>query len=229
MSRAEDRRGHSCASVHRLVTIGSPRCHSLEVSPSEASANSRGGLMRVLMVVAACIACGAPPSFAQQSDRGYASFGGGVAISSDATSGNILGEVGVRVARNVFVFGDLGQFHNLQPSLVQPTVDATTLALASDGVTVNGTGRVPALQLLGGVRYVIPTHGGVAPYVLGGAGMARLMPTAEFTYSSGTLTRATPAPGDDGTAQLISNGDFPTPPPSHPVMFTLRRRGHRPL
>src|SRR5262249_61816004 len=212
MSRAEDRRGHSCASVHRLVTIGSPRCHSLEVSPSEASANSRGGLMRVLMVVAACIACGAPPSFAQQSDRGYARCGGGGAISSDATSGNILGEVGVRVARNVFVFGDLGQFHNLQPSLVQPTVDATTLSLASDGVTVNGTGRVPALQLLGGVRYVIPTHGGLAPYVLGGAGLARAMPTAGVTYSRGTITGAAPAPRGDAAPQPLPNGGVTSPP-----------------
>jgi len=177
--------------------------------------------MRVLMMVVACIACGAAPSLAQPSDRGYVNVGGGVAISSDTTSGNILGEVGVRVARNVFVFGDLGQFHNLQPSLVQPTVDATTLALASDGVTVNGTGRVPALQLLGGVRYVIPTHGGVAPYLLGGAGMARLMPTAEFTYSSGTITGATPAPGDDVTSQLISNGDFTTPPAANAFMFTF--------
>src|SRR5262249_57464435 len=121
MSRAEDRRGHSCASVHRLVTIGSPRCHSLEVSRSEASANSRGGLMRVLMVVAACIACGAPPSFAQQSDRGHASFGGGVAISSDATSGNILGEAGVRLAPNAIAFGELGPFHHPPPSPVHPT------------------------------------------------------------------------------------------------------------
>ena len=177
--------------------------------------------MRVLMMVVACIACGAAPSLAQPSDRGYVNVGGGVAISSDTTSGNILGEVGVRVARNVFVFGDLGQFHNLQPSLVQPTVDATTLALAGDGLTVNGTGRVPALQLLGGVRYVIPTHGGVAPYVLGGAGMARLMPTAEFTYSSGTITGATPAPGDDVTSQLISNGDFTNPPASNAFMFTF--------
>ncbi|HJZ77788.1 MAG TPA: outer membrane beta-barrel protein [Vicinamibacterales bacterium] len=177
--------------------------------------------MRVLMIVVACIACGAAPSLAQPSDRGYVNFGGGVAISSDTTSGNILGEAGVRVARNLFVFGDLGQFHNLQPSLVQPTVDATTLALASDGVTVTGTGRVPALQVLGGVRYLIPTHGGATPYVLGGAGLARLMPTAEFTYTSGTITGATPTPGDDVTAQLISNGDFTAPPATNAFMFTF--------
>jgi len=177
--------------------------------------------MRVLMMVAACIACGAAPSLAQQSDRAYVNVGGGVAISSDTTSGNILGEVGVRVARNLFVFGDLGQFHNLQPSLVQPTVDATTLALSSDGLTVTGTGRVPALQLLGGVRYLFPTHGGPTPYVLGSAGLARLMPTAEFTYSSGTLTGATPSPGDDVTSQLISNGDFTAPPATNAFMFTV--------
>src|SRR5262249_45783899 len=153
--------------VHRRVIC--PQSHSQMPALIEEE-----GSMRVLMIVVACIACGAAPSLAQPSDRGYVNFGGGVAISSDTTSGNILGEAGVRVARNLFVFGDLGQFHNLQPSLVQPTVDATTLALASDGVTVTGTGRVPALQVLGGVRYLIPTHGGATPYVLGAAGAGAL-------------------------------------------------------
>jgi opacity protein-like surface antigen len=176
--------------------------------------------MRVLMMVAACIGCGAAPSFAQ-SERGYVNLDGGVAISSDATSGNVLGEVGVRVARNLFVFGDLGQFHNLQPSLVQPTVDATALALSSDGITVTGTGRVPALQVLGGVRYLIPTHAGATPYVLGGAGLARLSPTAQFVYGSGIIVGATPAPGDDVTSQLVSLGDYTTPTATNAFMFTV--------
>jgi opacity protein-like surface antigen len=176
--------------------------------------------MRVLMIAATFVVCAAAPSFAQ-SERGYVNLGGGVAISSDATSGNVVGEVGVRVARNLFVFGDLGQFHNLQPSLVQPTVDATELALASDGVTVTGTGRVPALQVLGGLRYLLTTRGGATPYVVGGAGLARLSPTAQFTYGSGTIVGATPAPGDDVTAQLVSLGDFTAPPATNAFMFTV--------
>ena len=176
--------------------------------------------MRVLLIGAACIACCVRPSFAQ-SERGYVNVGGGVAISSETTSGNVLGEVGVRVARNLFVFGDIGQFHNLQPSLVQPTVDATEQALSSDGIAVTGTGRVPALQLQGGVRYLIATHAGAAPYVLGGVGLARLAPTAQFLYNSGTIAGVTPAPGDDVTSQLVAQGDFTAPPATNAFMFTV--------
>src|SRR5262249_48925686 len=159
-----------------------------------------------------------------QGDRAYVNVSGGVAISSDdATSGNVVGEVGVRVARNLFVFGDIGQFHNLQPSLAQPTIDATDLALSTSGVTVTGTARVPALELLGGVRYLVPTHAGPTPYVLGGAGLAHLSPTGDFVYSSGTLPGATTPPtvGDDVTSQLMTLGDFTAPAATNAFMFTV--------
>jgi opacity protein-like surface antigen len=179
-------------------------------------------MMRILMMVAACVLCGAAPALAQ-SERGYANVSGGMAISPDTTSGDVLGEVGVRVARNLFVFGDVGQFHNLQPSAAQPTVDATVLALSSDGLTVTGTARVPAWQMLGGVRYLIPTRSAATPYVLGGAGLARLSPTAQFIYASGPLPGATvtPTSGDDVTSQLVSLGDFTNPAATNAFMFTL--------
>jgi outer membrane protein with beta-barrel domain len=178
--------------------------------------------MRKVLMVAACVACWARPSFAQ-ADRAYVNVGGGMAISPDATSGDVLGEIGVRVARNLFVFGDVGQFHNLQPSLIQPTVDATDAALSADGLAVTGTGRVPAWQTLGGLRYQIPTRVGATPYVLGGAGLARLTPAAQFVYASGTLPGATLSPtvGDDVTSQLVSLGDFTQPAATNALMFTV--------
>ena len=176
--------------------------------------------MRVF-VIAACVALCAQPAFAQR-DRAYVNVAGGMAIAPDATSGNILGEVGVRVAPNLFVFGDVGQIHNLQPSLIQPTIDATSAALADSGVTVTGTGRVPAWQTLGGVRYLIPMRSGLTPYVLGGAGVARLSPTAEFTYSSGALPDgSTAAIGDNLTSEVTQLGDYTQPAASNAFMFTL--------
>ena len=177
--------------------------------------------MRVLILIAACVAGCAQPALAQ-GDRAYVNVAGGMAIAPDATSGNILGEVGVRVARNLFVFGDVGQIHNLQPSLVQPPIDAASAALAESGVTVTGTGRVPAWQTLGGVRYLIPTRTGLTPYVLGGAGVARLSPTAEFTYSSGALPDgSTAAPGDNVTSEVMLLGDFTQPAATNAFMFTI--------
>jgi opacity protein-like surface antigen len=177
--------------------------------------------MRVLMITVAAALCAAAPAFAQ-SERAYVTGIGGVATTSEATSGDVLGEVGVHVAKHLSLFGDVGQFHNLQPSDVQPTVDSTVATLSADqGLSVLGTGRVPAVYSVGGVRYEA-SHGRVAPYVLGGIGFARLMPTAHFTYSSGTLPDgSTPTVGDDVTSQVISAGAFTAPAASTAAMFTL--------
>src|SRR5438105_9619255 len=96
---------------------------------SAASCRSRKEVMKVLILVAASIAFTAAPLLAQ-SERGYVAGAGGFAISPDATSGDAVGEIGVRIAPGLMVFGDIGQFHNLQPSGIQPTVNSTTAMLS---------------------------------------------------------------------------------------------------
>src|SRR5262245_4652517 len=129
--------------------------------------------MRVL-VLAAALTLAAAPAFAQQVERGYISGAGGFTSAPDGTSGDVVGEVGVRVARNVFVIGNVGQFSNLQPSLLQPSIDATTQNLSDTGLVVNGSATVPAWYTTGGLRVQIPTRGRVVPYVFSTIGMARL-------------------------------------------------------
>jgi opacity protein-like surface antigen len=178
--------------------------------------------MKALMIVAMVTLLTAPPLYAQ-AERGYVTAVGGFAATPDATSGDVQGEVGVRVARHLLVFGELGQFHNLQPSDAQPAVDNTTAFLAqTQGVTVLGTPRVPAWYSVGGLRYEVPTRRRVSPYVAGGIGFTRLMPTAQFIYSSGTLPDgSTPSVGTDVTTQLVSAGDFTAPAATTAFMFTL--------
>jgi opacity protein-like surface antigen len=68
----------------------------------------------------------------------------------------------------------------------------------------------------------MPTQSRVSPYVLGGIGFARLTPTAQFTYSSGTLPDGSaPTLGTDVTTQLVTAGDFRLPPATTAFMFTL--------
>jgi opacity protein-like surface antigen len=147
---------------------------------------------------------------------------GGFAITPETTSGDVLLEGGVRVAPRLVVFGDIGQFHNVQPADVQPAVDLATEQLSTTGLNTIGTGRVPATYALGGVRYELPLVHGVTPYALGGLGFAHLSPTATFTYSSGTLFNGTTATlGDDITSQVESNGSFTAPPASTALMYSL--------
>ena len=178
--------------------------------------------MRTMIVVTAISLLPAAPLLAQ-TERGYVTGVGGFAASTDTTSGNVAGEVGVRVAPHLSVFGSLGQFHNLQPSDEQPAVDGTTATLAGTiGLNVVGTPHVPAWYSIGGVRYEVPTHGRVLPYVLGGIGFARLEPNAQFTYSSGTLpSGATATLGDDVTSDLVTAGYFTKAPATNAFMYSL--------
>ena len=178
--------------------------------------------MRALTIVATISVLTAAPLYAQ-TERAYVTGVGGFAATPDTTSGDVLGEVGVRVAPHLLVFGDLGQFHNLQPSDLQPAVDNATALLAdTQGVTVLSTARVPAWYSLGGVRYELPTQHRLSPYLLGGIGFARLTPTAQFTYSSGTpADGSTPVFGEDLTNQLVSSGLYTAPSATTAFMFTL--------
>jgi len=174
-------------------------------------------------VFAATVTLLASAPLSAQTERGYVNGVGGFTVTPETTSGDVLGEVGVRIAPHLLVFADIGQFHNLQPSDVQPDVDSTAGVLsASQGLDVIGVGRVPARYSVGGLRYEVPTQHRVSPYVLGGLGVARLMPTAQFTYSSGLLPDGSaPSLGADVTAQLVAAGDFTPPPATTAFMFTL--------
>ena len=182
--------------------------------------------MKALMIAATVTLLTAAPLFAQESgeqaERGYVTGLGGFATGVGATTGDVSIEGGIRIAPHVMVFGTVGRFGNLQADL-QPTLDTATAALtANQGLSVIGGGNLPASYFVGGLRAAVPTHSRVSPYILGGVGVARLSPSPQFTFSSGTLPDgSTPAVGTDVTAAIISSGNFTAPPSSSAFMFTL--------
>lgn len=177
--------------------------------------------MRALTITIGVTFLAAAPSFAQ-SERAYINGVGGFTVTSDKTDRDVSAEGGVRIAPRLFVFGNVGQFHNLRPSDMQPTVDFATAVSADEGLGVTGTGRVPATYSTGGLRLQVPTHSRLSPYVLGGIGAAHLKPTARFTFASGAFPDGTTsAVGDDVTAQVESVFDVTVPMPTTAFMFTL--------
>ena len=181
--------------------------------------------MRMLMIAATVTLLTAGPLFAQerggQRASGYVTGLGGFATSVGNTTGDIAAEAGVRIAPHVMVFGNIGRFANLQADL-QPTLDSATAALsANQGLSVIGGGKLPASYGLGGLRVEVPTRSRVLPYVLGGIGLARLSPTTQFVFSSGTMPDgSTPDVGADVTTAIVSAGVFTAPPASNAFMFT---------
>lgn len=184
--------------------------------------------MRVLMiVVAGCLL--SVSSARAQTENLYVGGSSGLAAGPDGSSSDTFGEIGVRVAPRVFVFGDIGQIHNLQPSAVQPTVDSTTALLAGNGLNVIGAAREPAWYSVAGVRFEAPAVMRVSPYVFGGVGFARITPAAQFTYSAGPLPGAAPTPGEDVTQQLTSLGYFTQPAATTAPMLSLGGGGAVPV
>jgi opacity protein-like surface antigen len=195
------------------------------------------GLIVVVMLVAT-------PAFAQggshstltsaQSERGYLQGTGGFDSSSTAlAAGTSLmsgvggAQGGVRVAKHVLVFGEFGRFKDLEPSVVQSSVDATVAVLATNnGLDVTGDSRLPATYGLGGLRIQGSARNNVVPYILAGFGGARLTPTAQFAFADGVLPGTDPSlppptVGTDVTPQIIAAGSFIQPPPSSAFMFAL--------
>ena len=123
------------------------------------------------------------------------------------------------------VFGNVGRFGNLQSDL-QPTLDATTAALAANqGLSVIGGGTLPALVHQGGLRVEVPPGSRILPYVLGSVGVARLNPTAQFAFAGGNMPDgSTPAVGTDVTTALVTASSSPTRRRARRFMFTFGRR-----
>jgi opacity protein-like surface antigen len=194
-----------------------------------------------LIVVTALMAT---PAFAQgehgtagsaPAERGYV-LGTGAFDSSTASlagsaaslkSGSGAAQAGVRVARHVLLFGEVGRFKDLEPAGVQASVNNVVTSLSTNqGLDVTGTSRMPATYGLGGVRIQGSMRHRVTPYALAGFGGARLKPSAQFTYTDGTLPNADPtlpgpAVGSNVTSQLIAAGSFVQPAPTSAFMVAL--------
>jgi opacity protein-like surface antigen len=179
-------------------------------------------LPKIVVISAVGALLTAAPSMAQ-TERGYVTGTAGFATDHDGTSADVLGEGGVRLAPHVLLFGNIGRFHNLQPSAVQPAVDQAVAALTSaDGpVGLHGDPRVPAWYSTGGLRLDLPTHGRVTPYVLGGAGFAHIAPAAKFNLTGGVLPDSTSIAGDDVTSQVIALGYFTQPAASNAFLSSF--------
>ncbi len=115
---------------------------------------------------------------------------GGFSTSVGDTTGNLLVEGGVRIAPHVMVFGNLGQLRNLQAAGLQPTIDDHNSRVIVRPGPQRDRRRKPTRHVLSraGSRVEVPTGSRIsAVRHCGGVGVARLNPTTQFTFSSGTL------------------------------------------
>ena len=122
----------------------------------------------------------------------------GTAQSSfgDRTSQSYGIEGGWSVSSRLAVFGEAGGIRDTAPDSVG--LSATKIAnylSVSQSAAVSYSVKQPMLFGAGGVRYVVAVQGTLRPYVLAGAGVARV--TRDVTFSVG---------GSDVTGRLSSYG-----------------------
>jgi opacity protein-like surface antigen len=183
----------------------------------------------------------AAPVFAQQNPpvqqqvqetRGYVTAVAGLSVFSNISGFSTAGKqatsdiganLGVRVRPHILVVGEGGWLRNLQKGVQPMLVNTTTSLYDSHAISLTGGGSLGVWYGLGGVGVTGPTVSAWTPYIVGAIGVARLIPSLQFTYNSGTIPGKTTAPatGSDVTAALGTAGFFKAPPSSNSRMATL--------
>lgn len=106
------------------------------------------------------------------SPRAFVGGLGGLTFGT-ATSAAIAGQVGVRISRDLFVIGEIGNMWDVTPSEVSDEIETGIDFLEQQGIPVNLEFTVPAFYGFGGIRWA-QSGRRVNPFVEGGVGFARL-------------------------------------------------------
>ena len=167
--------------------------------------------MRNALILTLVVFIWSSAAYAQE-PRGYVEGAAGLSAVPGATTGNAAGEIGIRVAPRVVVFGNIGRMKDAQSSALQASFNDAISALAATDLTATGTVRTPAWYSLGGARVALSNRTAIKPYVFGAVGFAHLTSSARFIYDTGTTLTGNPAAlGDDITSDVVANGFFTTP------------------
>jgi opacity protein-like surface antigen len=98
---------------------------------------------------------------------------GGVTFGT-VTSAAVAGQGGVRIARDLYVIGEVGYMRNVLPKKIRDEFDDLVDEIENEaGVPVSLTVSIPAKYGFGGLRWS-PSRGTVSPFVEGGVGVAHV-------------------------------------------------------
>jgi hypothetical protein len=110
------------------------------------------GIMTRIVITALISILWATPALAQNDPRTFVRGCGGMTFMTE-TAGIFGGSVGVRLTKQVDVFGELGGLTNILPRSLQEELDAAARAMGpffSGPLTIDG--RAPGIYGLGGMR-----------------------------------------------------------------------------
>jgi opacity protein-like surface antigen len=131
-------------------------------------------LKRIVMAVVASFAMVAGAEAQTFGPRGYVGGLGGMTFGTE-TDVLFGGEFGGNVSDNLQIYGGFGRLQNILPKSVQDDLDDASQALTFlTGLRWEFSAKAPAWYGTGGAKFMIPTRSQARPYLLGGAGFARV-------------------------------------------------------
>jgi hypothetical protein len=128
---------------------------------------------RSLTLAAVCaIVFAGTPAVAEAQNRGIIGGLGGITFGTEPSS-VFAAQGGVRIARQLVVFGEVGRMQNVLPDDIQDQIDEFVRTFeAETGVDALLEAKVPAFYGMGGIRWSADAP--IAPFVEGGMGFANL-------------------------------------------------------
>jgi opacity protein-like surface antigen len=128
----------------------------------------------VVCAAAMVCLCGASSAWAQD-ERGFVRVLGGGTFGTANASPIFGGGVGVNVAPNIQLTGELGRIGNVLPSELEDNFDLLEDLLSIElGLPVSFDVKAPIVYVLGGVRFNVPAPGRVQPFVEGQVGVGTI-------------------------------------------------------
>jgi len=168
-------------------------------------------------------------------DKGYAEVVGQSSFGN-VTSQSFGVEAGVTIAPRLQVFVEVGRTNDVSPAALGAAAQRIAGALAAAASNVAFTVKEPATFGAGGLRYMLlpPGESRVQPYVMGGAGFARLAKNVTFTVGGTDVTAVLQQPpyyvalgtdltGSATSAMVLGGGGIVVPVYKHLVFdFQVR-------
>jgi opacity protein-like surface antigen len=163
---------------------------------------------------------------AQADSKGYAEV---VAQSAfgNVTSQSFGGEFGYTIASQLQVFVEAGSIGNVATADIGASAQQIAGAIAQVQSNVGYTVKQPVTFGIAGVKYLVPASGSLQPYVMAGAGIAKVSQNVAFTVGGTDVTSSLSQPQYGGiTLGTDLSGSFTKPMVSigGGVMFPVWRQ-----
>ncbi len=147
-------------------------------------------------------------SSATTPDHGYIE-GNAQSAFGNVTSQSYGAEVGFAVTPDVQLFVEGGRVRNVATSEISASAQAIASFLSASNANVTFTVKQPVTFVGAGVRYLVPVQSQVRPYVVVGAGVAKVRQDVRFLIGGTDITSTATQYGVQLGSDL--SGDFTKP------------------